>query len=65
MSVEARCQNCEDNLEKVTENGTELYCGNCGWSGPNTQLKEYYPKIWKEVKAEEQEYKDRQEQEKK
>lgn len=56
MAVDARCPNCEDNLGKVTENGTKLHCGNCGWSGPNRQLKEYYPKLYREIKREELEW---------
>ena len=56
MAVDARCGNCQDNLGKCTENGTRLYCGTCGWEGPNQQMKDYYPEIYREVKREEQEY---------
>jgi hypothetical protein len=56
MAVDARCGNCGENLGKCTENGTTLHCGTCGWTGPNKQLKDYYPRIWRETKAEEAEY---------
>ena len=56
MAVDAYCPECHENLGKVTENGTQLGCGTCGWSGPNRQLKEYYPKLYREIKQEEEEW---------
>ncbi len=56
MAVDACCPECDESFGKVTENGTQLRCGNCGWSGPNWKLKEYYPQIWRETKAEEAEW---------
>jgi len=57
MAVDVRCDNCEDNLGKCTENSTEIFCGNCGNKQTNWQLRDYYPEIWKETLAEEKKYK--------
>jgi len=53
MAVDIRCKNCGDNLGKCTENGTTVHCGTCNTTQKNRQLKEYYPRIWKEVREEE------------
>jgi len=53
MAANTYCPECHENFGKVTENGTELRCGTCGWSGLNRDLKEMYPKIYKETLADE------------
>lgn len=56
MAVDAYCDNCHENLGKVTENGTTLYCGTCGHEQDNWELKSYYPKIYIEAVEGEKEF---------
>jgi len=57
--MDAYCGNCGENLGKVTQLDTELYCSTCGNSQPNWELKKYYPEVYRETLKEEKERENR------